>query len=324
MIARSIAITSQARAHRLADRGRAVVAAEIAAEDTVSQRRGPPRFRSAQLPRPHPKEWRSIIAAERIVAIGLALPCPAMSGALPWIGSYRPKVPCAVSRSPQRSAGQKADRTHRRAGEVGQDVAEQVAGQQPRRSVRDGSPPASRHYRHTCDQVRRRGIPPPPRSRHRATTGWFSSTLALSTLVSGMPARRAPRGRRHGRCGATVYRCRNRTSKSQPSCSPVPLTRRPLAPEIDIAGQLAPRSACRALRRYRRGKGRKVLKPRKPPAPDAGWRTGQMMLAQAQYRLFGPQVAFERITIRIADRGRTESRRPVRAMSSVSSGSGWP
>jgi len=29
------------------------------------------------------KEWRSIIAALRIVAIGLALPCPAMSGALP-------------------------------------------------------------------------------------------------------------------------------------------------------------------------------------------------------------------------------------------------
>ena len=34
-----------------------------------------------------PKEWRSSIAAERIIAIGLALPCPAISGAEPWIGS---------------------------------------------------------------------------------------------------------------------------------------------------------------------------------------------------------------------------------------------
>ena len=34
-----------------------------------------------------PNEWRSNIAAERIVAIGLARPLPAMSGAEPWIGS---------------------------------------------------------------------------------------------------------------------------------------------------------------------------------------------------------------------------------------------
>lgn len=33
------------------------------------------------------KYIRDIIAAERIVAIGLALFCPAMSGAEPWIGS---------------------------------------------------------------------------------------------------------------------------------------------------------------------------------------------------------------------------------------------
>ena len=37
-----------------------------------------------------PSEWRSIIAADRIAAHGFALPCPAMSGAEPWIGSYRP------------------------------------------------------------------------------------------------------------------------------------------------------------------------------------------------------------------------------------------
>jgi hypothetical protein len=34
-----------------------------------------------------PSEWRSISAADRIVASGFATPLPAMSGAVPWIGS---------------------------------------------------------------------------------------------------------------------------------------------------------------------------------------------------------------------------------------------
>ena len=33
------------------------------------------------------REKRSIMAADRIVAKGLAMPFPAMSGALPWLGS---------------------------------------------------------------------------------------------------------------------------------------------------------------------------------------------------------------------------------------------
>jgi hypothetical protein len=36
------------------------------------------------------QEKRSIMAADRMVASGLAMPLPAMSGALPWLGSYRP------------------------------------------------------------------------------------------------------------------------------------------------------------------------------------------------------------------------------------------
>ena len=40
-----------------------------------------------------PSEWRSSMAALRMAASGLAMPCPAMSGAEPWIGSYRPKRP---------------------------------------------------------------------------------------------------------------------------------------------------------------------------------------------------------------------------------------
>ena len=38
-------------------------------------------------------ECRSRSAAERIVPMGLAMPRPAMSGAEPWIGSYRPRLP---------------------------------------------------------------------------------------------------------------------------------------------------------------------------------------------------------------------------------------
>ena len=40
-----------------------------------------------------PKLYRSIMAADRMQAMGLTASCPAMSGAEPWIGSYRPRVP---------------------------------------------------------------------------------------------------------------------------------------------------------------------------------------------------------------------------------------
>ena len=46
---------------------------------------------TASASRAIPKEYRSIIAAERMVPIGLARSRPAMSGAEPWIGSYTPK-----------------------------------------------------------------------------------------------------------------------------------------------------------------------------------------------------------------------------------------
>ena len=39
-----------------------------------------------------PKENLNIIATLRMVASGLAMPLPAISGAEPWMGSYRPRV----------------------------------------------------------------------------------------------------------------------------------------------------------------------------------------------------------------------------------------
>ena len=52
-----------------------------------------------------PSDSRRSIAADRIVPIGLARSRPAMSGAEPWIGSYRPNVPCSVRRSPSDADG---------------------------------------------------------------------------------------------------------------------------------------------------------------------------------------------------------------------------
>ena len=39
-----------------------------------------------------PKLYRNIMAEERIVAIGLAISFPAISGAEPWLGSYKPNL----------------------------------------------------------------------------------------------------------------------------------------------------------------------------------------------------------------------------------------
>src|ERR1700693_2054363 len=42
-------------------------------------------------------EWRQSKAADKIAAIGLAIPFPAVAGALPLIGSYRPKRPPSLA-----------------------------------------------------------------------------------------------------------------------------------------------------------------------------------------------------------------------------------
>src|SRR4029077_15206847 len=57
-----------------------------------------------------PSEIRSSIAADRIVPIGFAMSRPAMSGADPWMGSYRTKRPCALRGSPSDADGRKPRR----------------------------------------------------------------------------------------------------------------------------------------------------------------------------------------------------------------------
>ena len=59
-----------------------------------------------------------------MAARGLAKPWPAMSGAEPWMGSYRPGLPG----SPSAAEGKKADAARQHGRLVRQDVAEQVVG----------------------------------------------------------------------------------------------------------------------------------------------------------------------------------------------------
>ena len=51
-----------------------------------------------------PSEYRSIMAMLRMDPMGLAMPFPAMSGAVPWIGSYIPTDGCPSTGTPARLA----------------------------------------------------------------------------------------------------------------------------------------------------------------------------------------------------------------------------
>ena len=62
------------------------------------------------------------------VAIGLARPLPAISGALPWIGSYSAGWRPLASLAPSEARGQHADRAGELRGLVREDVAEQIVG----------------------------------------------------------------------------------------------------------------------------------------------------------------------------------------------------
>ena len=70
-------------------------------------------------------EWRSISATDPNVASGFAIPWPAMSGAEPCTGSYRPG-PSA----PRLARRKQPDRARDHRGLVGEDVAEHVLGEE--------------------------------------------------------------------------------------------------------------------------------------------------------------------------------------------------
>ncbi len=92
---------------------------------------------------------RSSIAADRIVPIGLAWSWPAMSGAEPWIGSYRPNVPCVGPPLAERRRRQHPEAPGQDGRLVRQDVAEQVLGDD---DVEVGRP-ADQQHRARVDQL---------------------------------------------------------------------------------------------------------------------------------------------------------------------------
>ena len=157
-----------------AEVGRAQPAASTASTAASTARR------LAAVPRPS----RSIIAAERKVASGLATPLPAMSGAEPWTGSNTPGPSLAEARR-----GQHPERAgeHRRL--VAEDVAEHVLGHDHVEAGRRRRRAASRRCRPACGRARRPGSPPRPASTTSRQRREVSSTFALSTEVT-RPRRR--------------------------------------------------------------------------------------------------------------------------------------
>ena len=188
--------------------------------------RRPPRPPSAASARP--SDSRRSIAADRIVPIGLARSCPAMSGAEPWIGSYRPNVPWAVRRSPSDADGSMPERAGQDRRLVGQDVAEQVLGhehvergraadeQHRAASRRAGGSSATSGYS-ARDLVDDR----PPQARRRQD---------VRLVDAGEPAGggRGPARRRAGRRGrsrprstaACRWRASARRARRSPRCAP--------------------------------------------------------------------------------------------------------
>ena len=262
------AVHSRGCRERLDDRGRE----RGRADDRRGRRAGRPdrpgrpcasrrRARARRRPRSptaassRPSDIRSSIAAERIVPIGLATSWPAMSGAEPWIGSYSPNVPCAVRRSPSDADGSIPSEPgqHRRL--VGQDVAEEVLGDD---DVEVGRPPDEQHRARVDELVAERRRPGSRGATSSATVRHrrdVARTLALSTDVTCL--RRV--ARELEREPDDPPRPRPPSTGSVSSAARVAGRARRLAPlaEVDAAGQLADDEhvdAGQQLRPERRGR----------------------------------------------------------------------
>ena len=172
-----------------------------------------------------PNPCRSIIAADRNIASGLAIPWPAMSGAEPCTGSNTPGWPSVA----QRGAGQHAQRAgqHRRL--VAEDVAEHVLGDDHLEV------PGRRHELHgrvVDQQVLELDVAGTPRraarGRPRATAGWSRARWPCRRWSRASARRRT----RPGRSARSPRACR-RTSSDALSAGPR------LLAEVDPAGELA-------------------------------------------------------------------------------------
>ena len=193
-----------------------------------SSRAAPTAASTASAASARPSEVRSSIAADRIVPIGLAMSWPAMSGAEPWIGSYSPNVPCVGPPLAERGRRQHAEAPGEHGRLVGQDVAEQVLGDD---DVEVGRPPDEQH-RARIDQLvaepRRPGTRPRSRRRRVRHRRDVARTLALSTWVSALRAgpgqlEREPDDPARSRARRTAA-CR---ARSAPRARPTPRVRSP-------------------------------------------------------------------------------------------------
>ena len=269
--------------------------------------------------RASPASGADSIAADRIAAHGLALPCPAISGAEPWIGSYRPLSPLHA-RSDADGSIPIEPGAHARL--VGQDVAEQIA----RHDDVELAGIAHHLHRGVVDiHVRQRDVGIMRRTSRSTTSRHncdVSSTFALSTEQSFFLRCRAI-----SKPTVTI----RRTSASVIGHDVIALADRPsavrthpLLAEIHVAGQFAQDHHVDRAARSR------VSARKRPPAlrtasPAAGSRTGPSRLSQAQDRLFGAQErARERIARRIADRAEQDRVRTPSPDRASRGGSGWP
>ena len=138
-----------------------------------------------------PKLYSSIAATEPIAPNGLALFCPAISGAEPWTGSYSPTQAPDGFLVADGGRRQHPDGSGQNRAFITQDIAEHVFGDAAHRSGADSGSAAWRSCPPACDRARRRGTRRRLRSPPCARAAKFRCTFDLSTLVTFLRRLRA-------------------------------------------------------------------------------------------------------------------------------------
>ena len=117
----------------------------------------------------------SIIAPAQMAAIGLAMPLPAMSGAEPWIGS---NIDGVVRSGLMLPPGRHAEAAGDGRADVGEDVAEQVRGDDHVERLRVRDHPRAQRVHVVLLQLDVRETP----SRRSATTSSHSTIACCSAF----------------------------------------------------------------------------------------------------------------------------------------------